>query len=192
MESHFLRLISSLCSSHIGRSLINVHSRLTVCATALLYDTFEESTYKSRIAPPVVGLACGRVRLFSCVRVTEATSSIGEGGGKVLKMEPIKQATRSVVRPAQQCAVQAKTSLPPSQIAILKASVWPPTGRGEALKTEHKKSATSRGVKPKIYIPPDTAKYLAGLTPPPKEEAEIPPLLRTLYRALARCAEPGD
>ena len=107
-------------------------------------------------------------------------------------MEPIKQATRSVPRPARQRAVQAKTSLPPSDTAIFKASVRPPTGRGEALKTEHRKSATSRELKSKIYIAPDTAKYLAGLTPPPKQEAEIPPLLRTLYRALARCAEPGD
>ena len=108
-----------------------------------------------------------------------------------MKLEPKKQTTRSVSRPAQQRAVQ-ETSLPPSDTAIFKTSVRTPTGRRQALKTEHRKSATSRQLKSKTYIAPDTAKYLAGLTPPPKQEAEIPPLLRTLYQALARCAEPGD
>jgi hypothetical protein len=143
------------------------------------------------VTPPLVGLACVLVCLFGGLRVAEVTCKYWRSRRKGMKMAPIKQTTRS--GHAQQRAVQAKTSLPaPSNTAMFKANLRPPTGRGEVSKTEQRKSATSRCLKAKLYIAPDTAKYLASLTPPPKQEAEIPPLLRTLYRALARCAEPGD
>jgi hypothetical protein len=110
-----------------------------------------------------------------------------------MKMARTRQTTSSVPCPALQRAVQPKTSLPaPSDTGIFKASLPLPTGPGAALRTAQRKSSTSRNIKSKISIAPDTAKYLAGLIPPPKQEAEITPLLRTLYRALARCAEPGD
>jgi hypothetical protein len=136
---------------------------------------------------------CVRVCLFGGVRVPKATLSIWRRRIEAMKIAPTKQTTRPLPRPALQRTGQANTSRPAScDTVIFKASAPPPTGRGAAVNTEQRKSATSRSIKLKISIAPDTAKYLAGLTPPAKQESEVTPLLRTLYRALARCAEPGD